>query len=185
MFYPSYFENVIPTDPGTITIINLQTEDKSALVSWTMKSQEACNGVVVNYTVFYTTQNGTQLSKSTTDLFEVWNWMKILPLMTFLSSFSSRCYCRWHTPKDLFERSKTKDPIQHLCHGYGSYWNYQKQWVVHHNQKIWWVVFNGFLLLVLPRIRNLTGICRHHNKFAYFGGSCWLPWLQTTDSTSW
>lgn len=72
MFYPSYFENVIPTDPGTITIINVQTEDKSALVSWTVKSQEACSGVVVNYTVFYTTENGTQLSKSTTDLkFEI------------------------------------------------------------------------------------------------------------------
>lgn len=62
---------MIPTDPGNITNINVQAEDKSALVSWTVKSQEACSGVVVNYTVYYSTQKGAQLSKSDTDAFEV------------------------------------------------------------------------------------------------------------------
>lgn len=71
MFYPPYFENVIPTDPGNIAVNTVQAEDKSALVSWTVKSQEACSGVVVNFTIYYSTQKGTQLSKSTTDLLEL------------------------------------------------------------------------------------------------------------------
>lgn len=49
-------------DPGNVTIIVVQAKDKSALVSWNMKSQEACSGVVVNYTISYGTQNGPQLS---------------------------------------------------------------------------------------------------------------------------
>ncbi|XP_074471621.1 interleukin-6 receptor subunit beta-like isoform X1 [Sebastes fasciatus] len=38
--------------PGNVTI-HVQTNDKSALVSWNVTSQEACSGAVVNYTVFY------------------------------------------------------------------------------------------------------------------------------------
>lgn len=49
-------------DPGNVTIIDVQTKDKSALVRWNMKSQEECSGVVVNYTIFYMTQNGPQLN---------------------------------------------------------------------------------------------------------------------------
>lgn len=60
------FFYMVPTDPGNVTIIDVQTKDKSALVSWNM-SQEACSGVVVNYMIFYGTPNGPQFSKSTTD----------------------------------------------------------------------------------------------------------------------
>ncbi|KAK9531367.1 hypothetical protein VZT92_010796 [Zoarces viviparus] len=48
-------------DPGDVTI-QVQADAKSALVSWNVKSQEACSGVVVNYTVFYGIQNGPQLN---------------------------------------------------------------------------------------------------------------------------
>lgn len=61
---------LIPTDPGNVTI-DVQANDKSALVSWNMTSREVCSGAVVSYTIFYSTENGPQLSKSTTDLFEV------------------------------------------------------------------------------------------------------------------
>lgn len=43
-------------DPGNVTITNVQTYDRSAQVSWNIKSQEVCSGVVVNYTIFYGTQ---------------------------------------------------------------------------------------------------------------------------------
>ncbi|KAM7395172.1 hypothetical protein PAMA_006771 [Pampus argenteus] len=49
-------------DPGNVTIIDVQAKDKSALVSWNIKSQEACSGVIVNYVIFYGTQNGPQLN---------------------------------------------------------------------------------------------------------------------------
>ncbi|XP_031717690.1 interleukin-31 receptor subunit alpha-like [Anarrhichthys ocellatus] len=48
-------------DPGDVTI-QVQEDAKGALVSWNVKSQEACSGVVVNYTVFYGIQNGPQLN---------------------------------------------------------------------------------------------------------------------------
>ncbi|XP_044024261.1 interleukin-31 receptor subunit alpha-like isoform X2 [Siniperca chuatsi] len=51
-------------DPGNVTIIDVQAIDQSARVTWTVKSQEACSGVVVNYTVFYGTQKGPQLNVS-------------------------------------------------------------------------------------------------------------------------
>lgn len=65
--YQSDFNNVIPLDPGNVTITELKAKDKSVLVRWTVKSQEACSGVVVDYTIFYGTQEGPPLSKSTTD----------------------------------------------------------------------------------------------------------------------
>ncbi|XP_029985188.1 interleukin-31 receptor subunit alpha-like [Sphaeramia orbicularis] len=43
-------------DPGNVTITTVQTYDRSAQVSWNIKSQEVCSGVVVNYTIFYGTQ---------------------------------------------------------------------------------------------------------------------------------
>ncbi|XP_035851389.1 interleukin-6 receptor subunit beta-like isoform X2 [Sander lucioperca] len=43
--------------PGNVTI-RVKANDKSALVSWDVKSQEACSGAAVNYTVFYRTQDG-------------------------------------------------------------------------------------------------------------------------------
>uniref|UniRef100_A0A3Q3F758 Interleukin-6 receptor subunit beta-like n=1 Tax=Labrus bergylta TaxID=56723 RepID=A0A3Q3F758_9LABR len=49
---------------GNVTIIDVQAYDKSAFVSWDVKSQEACSGVVVRYTVFYNTQKGPQLNVS-------------------------------------------------------------------------------------------------------------------------
>lgn len=58
---------VVPLDPGNVTIVSIQAEDTSALVSWKVKSQDACSGITVNYTVFYRTHNGRQLSEATTD----------------------------------------------------------------------------------------------------------------------
>ncbi|XP_068564446.1 interleukin-6 receptor subunit beta-like [Cebidichthys violaceus] len=49
-------------DPGNVTIQVQVVNAKSALVSWNVKSQEACSGVVVNYTVFYGTQKEPQLN---------------------------------------------------------------------------------------------------------------------------
>ncbi|XP_070781461.1 interleukin-31 receptor subunit alpha-like [Enoplosus armatus] len=49
-------------DPGNVTIVNVQAYDKSANVSWIVRSQEACSGVAVNYTVFYGAQKGLQLN---------------------------------------------------------------------------------------------------------------------------
>lgn len=48
-------------DPGNVTM-NVTAYDKSAFVSWSVTSQEICSGVVVNYTVFYSTQKGPQLN---------------------------------------------------------------------------------------------------------------------------
>ncbi|XP_035534941.1 interleukin-31 receptor subunit alpha-like isoform X2 [Morone saxatilis] len=49
-------------DPGDFTNVNVQAKHKSAFVSWGVKSQEACRGAVVNYIVFYSTQDGPQLN---------------------------------------------------------------------------------------------------------------------------
>lgn len=57
--------NMVPTGPGHVSIIDVQINNKTAFVSWNMKSQEVCSGDVVNYTVFYGTQNEPQLSEST------------------------------------------------------------------------------------------------------------------------
>lgn len=46
-------------DPGDVTNIDVKAKDRSAFVSWKVTSQEACSGVVVNYTVFYRAENGT------------------------------------------------------------------------------------------------------------------------------
>ncbi|XP_022051305.1 interleukin-31 receptor subunit alpha-like [Acanthochromis polyacanthus] len=40
-------------DPGKVDIISVKAYDKSAYVSWGIKSPEECSGVVINYTVFY------------------------------------------------------------------------------------------------------------------------------------
>lgn len=45
-------------DPSNITAISVQAKDRSAYMSWNVQSQDKCSGVVVNYTVFYGTQNG-------------------------------------------------------------------------------------------------------------------------------
>lgn len=55
-----------PTDPGNVAI-QVEAKDKSALVRWTVSSRAACSGAVVNYTVFYSTQEGPQLSKHNSD----------------------------------------------------------------------------------------------------------------------
>uniref|UniRef100_A0A8C4IDC9 Fibronectin type-III domain-containing protein n=1 Tax=Dicentrarchus labrax TaxID=13489 RepID=A0A8C4IDC9_DICLA len=49
-------------DPGDFTNVNVQAKHKSAFVSWSVKSQEACRGAVVNYIIFYSTQDGPQLN---------------------------------------------------------------------------------------------------------------------------
>ncbi|XP_034554741.1 interleukin-31 receptor subunit alpha-like [Notolabrus celidotus] len=49
-------------DPANVTIINVQAYDKSAIVSWDVKSQVECRGVVVRYTVFFSTQKRPQLN---------------------------------------------------------------------------------------------------------------------------
>ncbi|XP_071384153.1 interleukin-31 receptor subunit alpha-like [Centroberyx affinis] len=48
--------------PETISLTDVVAKDKSALVSWNMESQKPCSGVVVNYTVFYKTDEGPQLN---------------------------------------------------------------------------------------------------------------------------
>ncbi|KAM8831322.1 interleukin-31 receptor subunit alpha-like isoform 2-T2 [Spinachia spinachia] len=48
-------------DPGNVAI-QVQAKDKSAAVSWTVSSREVCSGVVLNYTVYYSTQEGPQLN---------------------------------------------------------------------------------------------------------------------------
>lgn len=57
---------VVPLDPGNITIVRIQAEDTSALVSWMVKSQDACSSSPVNHTVFYRTHSGRQFSEATT-----------------------------------------------------------------------------------------------------------------------
>lgn len=49
-------------DPGNVTITDTESKDRSAVVKWTLKSQEACSGVVVNYTIFYYSSPGPQLN---------------------------------------------------------------------------------------------------------------------------
>lgn len=55
-----------PLDPGNISIISIQAEDTSALVSWKVESQDACSGTTVNYIVFYRSHNQRQFSEATT-----------------------------------------------------------------------------------------------------------------------
>lgn len=52
-------------------MIQVTPNDKSVFVSWNTTSEEECSGAVINYTVFYGTQIGPMLSKSTTDLNDV------------------------------------------------------------------------------------------------------------------
>ncbi|KAJ0061032.1 hypothetical protein NL108_004740 [Boleophthalmus pectinirostris] len=50
------------TDPGNVTIVNLEAYNKRAHIRWSVKSQEKCSDAVVNYTIFYGTLNGPQLN---------------------------------------------------------------------------------------------------------------------------
>ncbi|XP_072219006.1 interleukin-31 receptor subunit alpha-like [Leuresthes tenuis] len=45
-------------DPGNVKIKDVKFYDKSAIVSWETKSQDACSGAVISYMVFYKAQNG-------------------------------------------------------------------------------------------------------------------------------
>lgn len=49
-------------DPGIVTILDVETYDKRAYVRWSINSQDRCSEVIVNYTVFYGTQNGPQFN---------------------------------------------------------------------------------------------------------------------------
>ncbi|TMS11963.1 Granulocyte colony-stimulating factor receptor [Larimichthys crocea] len=49
-------------EPGNVSIDNIQARDTSAIVSWIVKSEEPCSGDIVNYTIFYGTQDGPQLN---------------------------------------------------------------------------------------------------------------------------
>ncbi|CAL9691833.1 unnamed protein product [Knipowitschia caucasica] len=49
------------TDPGNVTIVNLEAYDRSAHIIWRL-SPEKCSDSVQNYTVFYGTQNGPQFN---------------------------------------------------------------------------------------------------------------------------
>uniref|UniRef100_A0A3Q3KDE1 Fibronectin type-III domain-containing protein n=1 Tax=Monopterus albus TaxID=43700 RepID=A0A3Q3KDE1_MONAL len=49
-------------NPGNVTIISVEAKDKSAILSWSTRSQEECSGAVINYTVFYGTQKGPTLN---------------------------------------------------------------------------------------------------------------------------
>nr|XP_061843229.1 interleukin-31 receptor subunit alpha-like isoform X3 [Nerophis lumbriciformis] len=48
--------------PGNVSNINVEARQKSAQVSWTMKPQEVCSGVVSHYVIFYGTEQGPQLN---------------------------------------------------------------------------------------------------------------------------
>lgn len=56
----------VPLDPGNVTIVNVQAEDTSALVTWLVESQDACSGITVKYTVVYSSHDGRQFSEATT-----------------------------------------------------------------------------------------------------------------------
>lgn len=56
--------NMIPSDPANISIVDVQAHDKSAFVSWDVKSQDACRGAVVNFTVYYGAQDEAELGES-------------------------------------------------------------------------------------------------------------------------
>ncbi len=75
---------LIPTGPGSVTI-NVQANDKSALVSWNVTPQDACSGAAVNYTIFYSTEEGPELGKSSAVFFEVCKWIEDIhaPHLTF------------------------------------------------------------------------------------------------------
>ncbi|KAM3603129.1 uncharacterized protein V6R79_017003 [Siganus canaliculatus] len=49
-------------DPGNVSITYIESKDRSAVVKWTLKSQEACSGAVVNYTIFYYSSPGSLLN---------------------------------------------------------------------------------------------------------------------------
>ncbi|XP_068610205.1 interleukin-6 receptor subunit beta-like [Brachionichthys hirsutus] len=54
-------------EPGNVTIAQVYPNDRSAYVSWRVTSQEACSGVVVNYTVVYCATEGPQLNVTVID----------------------------------------------------------------------------------------------------------------------
>uniref|UniRef100_A0A665WPU6 Fibronectin type-III domain-containing protein n=1 Tax=Echeneis naucrates TaxID=173247 RepID=A0A665WPU6_ECHNA len=49
-------------DPGNITHVTVEASDKSAYVSWKLKSEEKCSDTVINYTVIYSAQKGPTLT---------------------------------------------------------------------------------------------------------------------------
>ncbi|XP_053736756.1 interleukin-31 receptor subunit alpha-like [Synchiropus splendidus] len=49
-------------DPGLVSINDVQARDTSAVVRWTVISQEACSGVIDNYAVYYGTDTGPELN---------------------------------------------------------------------------------------------------------------------------
>lgn len=76
MFYQSNFENMVSTDPGNVTFVDVRPYDKSAYVSWSTESQEECSGAVINYTVLCSIEGSPVLSKSYTDLYEICTWVE-------------------------------------------------------------------------------------------------------------
>ncbi|XP_058469182.1 interleukin-31 receptor subunit alpha-like [Solea solea] len=49
-------------DPDNVTIGAVHASDKSADVKWSTKLQEECSGAIINYTIFYSSQEGPSLN---------------------------------------------------------------------------------------------------------------------------
>lgn len=91
--------------PGNV-IIHVQAKDKSALVSWNVTSQEACSGVVVNYTVFYGVPDGPMLNE-TLDGSKQDTYLKdLIPYTDY--SVSVKATALTGTTKSIERRFKTK-----------------------------------------------------------------------------
>lgn len=66
MLHVSDFENITRIDPGEVTT-SIQAKDRSAVIVWRLKSEEACTGVVSYYTIVCSTQTGTHFSESVSE----------------------------------------------------------------------------------------------------------------------
>lgn len=70
MCHHTDFENMTPADPGNVNI-SVVPGHQSAYVSWDVRPQDVCSEEVVSFTIFYSTEQGPELSKATTGLIEV------------------------------------------------------------------------------------------------------------------
>lgn len=59
-----------PADPGNVDI-SIMPGQRSAYISWDVRPQEVCSDEVVSFTIFYSTEQGPELSKATAGLTEV------------------------------------------------------------------------------------------------------------------
>ncbi|XP_068433438.1 interleukin-6 receptor subunit beta-like [Clinocottus analis] len=96
-------------DPGNV-MIQVQSKDKSALVSWNVSSQGPCSGAVVTYTVFYRIQREPQLNVTVNSTEQFISLKDLIPDTQYSVHVSATALTGTTQSRETLFRTKRFDP---------------------------------------------------------------------------